>query len=178
MVKSINNMEHKSQNPTEPYFGGTEATLERFKSILKTVNVDGTRYKIENWLKEVEIIAGLIPGKDKVWIPYNGAEFYGILKEVVWDKHKFRNYSISLNFPETMDWWYYEPYMIVTGPNEIEYYVYEYSFYKKIKNKVRDAIVRRNRKLKRKFLSQSDIALLKRTEMIANSINKRTKAII
>lgn len=165
--------ERKIENPAKPFFGGTGATLEKLKSILKTINVDGTTYKIENWLKEVEVIAGLILNKDKIWIPYGGAEFYGTLKEVVWDKYKFKGYGISTRFPETIDWWCYEPHMIVTGPNEVDYYVYEYTFYKEIKNKVRDAIVRKNQKPKRKFLSQLDISKLKKSEMIDNSINKR-----
>lgn len=159
--------------PSKPFFGGTAATLEKFKSILKTISIDGTTYKIENWLKEVEIISGLIPNKAQIWIPYGGAEFYGTLKEIVWDKYKFKGYGISNSFPETIDWWFYEPHMIVTGPDGIDYYVYEYTFYKKIKNKVRSAIVRKNQKPKRKFLSQLDISKLKKSEIIDNSINKR-----
>lgn len=109
----------------KPYFGGTGATLEKFCIIHQKIGVDGTNYKSENWFKEISVFESLKPG-DKVWIPYGGTQKYGKFKRIEWATRQFKHYGYCT--PETQDWWYYEPYLIVEY-NGNEYYVYEYSFY-------------------------------------------------
>jgi len=155
----------------KPYFGGAGITYDKLVKLMETINVDGTTYKFENWLKEVEVFENLIPGKSLVWIPYGGAECYGVLSEVVWCKYEIKHYSFRTE--ETMDWWFYEPYLIVKLDEEHVYYVYEYTYYKKIKHKVRSAYATKAMKEKRKFLSAKDISEIKRNTAIENSFIKR-----
>lgn len=147
------------------YFGGTGVTLSKLCKVLPIWSVDGTRYKMENWIKEVKIIDSLVPGVSKIWIPYGGAEYYGTLKEVVWKKIHFEGYGFQT--PESKDWWFSEPYMLVDYEDKT-YYIYEYTFYKKDKHKVRRAYADKQKKPKRKFLSQKDIADIKKEQ----SLNK------
>ncbi|SRR6266403_330129 len=155
----------------EKYFGGTGITLEKLKEVMPTINVDGTSYKIENWLNECIKFDKLVPNKSKVWIPYSVWE-YNIVSEVIWDKYQFEGYS----FPdECKDWWVSVPYCKVNGKNaEGVYNVYEISFYKnwKRKSQMKHLIVQSD-KPKRKFLSSKDIAELKKQEVISNSNSKR-----
>lgn len=110
-------------------FGGTNITLERIENILDTWSMDGTKMKIKNYFKEIDLFRMLIPGISKVWVPYGGAECYGILDEIQWKKVNFNAYSFCTE--ETKDWWFYEPILKVSvhGTEGGPYYVYEYSFY-------------------------------------------------
>lgn len=148
------------------YFGGTNITLEKLKAIMPTINVDGTTYNIENWFAECDVFEKLVPNKSKVWVPYGGAEDWGILKEVVYDKYEFSNYS----FPdECNDWWVSVPYLIVEL-NGINYYVYEISIYNRMvkrKSQIHE-LNRRRLEPKRKFLSKQDIIEFKKQEIINN----------
>lgn len=146
------------------YFGGTDLTIDKLIEVYPTINVDGTTYKIENWLKECEVFDKLIPNKSTVWIPYNewrtSTNF-----EVVWDKEFFSN--------SNPDWFVYEPYLVV----ENNWYVYEISFYKKWKRKTQmNHLIEQNQKPKRKFLSKKDISDIIKQEHINNRNEKnRTK---
>lgn len=163
------------------YFGGTDITLEKLKEVESTMFIDGSHYKIEDWLKECEIFDKLIPNVSKVFIPYGGTLDYGILVEVVWDKifinpekvkYFWEDEEVDLH-PETRDWWIYEPYLKVLY-NDIEYFVYEISIYKGWKRKSQmKYLAEQALKPKRKFLSKKDIRELKKQEMISNSQNKR-----
>lgn len=156
------------------YFGGTGITLEKMKEVLgDRFNVDGTTYTIDRWLAECAVFDALIPGKSKIWVPYGGAEFFGELIAVEWDKHEFKGYSYST--PETEDWWIAEPYLRVKHETEDnEYYVYEVTFYKNIRRKSQAAhLTRQQAKPKRKFLTKQDIIDFKRQEVISNAQNKR-----
>ena len=165
----------------KPYFGGTGISLEKLCKILPNWNIDGTRYKMEDWLAECAVLETLIEGKSEIWIPYGSAERFGILRRVVWDKINFKGYGFSTE--ETEDWWFYEPYMEVEYYKEgdtIEnpencYYVYEYTFYKKQKHKVQRAYLQKvKRAIKGKFLSLKDIADIKKKAAIENSVTKRS----
>jgi len=145
-------------------FGGTGITIEKLKSIKPTNNVDGTTYKIEAWIKEAELICSL-PIDTKVWIPYNKME-YGKLKEIVMQKFRFEGYSFCT--PDTIDWWILEPYMNVEDSEGNIWFVYEYSFYKRMKCKVREALAIKQSKPKRKFISSKELAETKRKEAINN----------
>lgn len=155
------------------YFGGTGITLEKLKEICPTVNVDGTTYKIENWLKECEVFDKLIPNVSKVWVPYGGAEEYGILRNIVWTKLQLGDYD----FPEnSKDWWIYEPHLEVEL-NGVIWYVYEVTFYKtwvKRKSQIKE-LRRRQLEPKRKFLSRKDLINLKIQEAIENRKLKSKK---
>jgi hypothetical protein len=153
------------------YFGGTGITLEKLKKVMPTINVDGTTYKIENWLRECLVFDALTVNKSKVWIPYNVWE-RGVVTEVVWQKFNFKNYSFATE--ETKDWWIYEPYLKVQREgHEGEYYVYEVTFYKTWPRKTQMKELARRTGPKRKFLSQKAVAELKKQEAIANSQKKR-----
>lgn len=145
-------------------FDGTNITIDKLKSIIPTINIDGTIYPIEDWIKEAEIIINL-PIGSQVWIPYNKME-YGKLKETIYEKRKFKDYSYCTQ--ETKDWWILEPYMIVESLDGDEYYVYEYTFYKNIKHKVRYALAVKQRKPKRKFLTRQEIVEFKKKAAINN----------
>lgn len=163
------------------YFGGTDITLEKLKEVESTMFIDGSHYKIEDWLKECEIFDKLIPNVSKVFIPYGGTLDYGVLVEVVWEKYYinpekrkcfWKEDEVDLH-PETRDWWISEPYLKVLY-NDIEYYVYEISIYKSWKRKSQmKYLAEQALKPKRKFLSKKDIRELKKQEMISNSRNKR-----
>ena len=147
-----------------PYFGGKGATLEEFKKMRTTLNIDGTTYKIEDWLQECAAIDKLEPGKTPVYVPYGGAEEYGVLVRVEWDKREYDN-----------GWWVYEPVLIVLL-NDINWYVYEYTFYKNWRRKTQRKHLRIvKQRPKGKFLSKKDIAELKRNEAIENSKKKLQK---
>jgi hypothetical protein len=154
----------------EKYFGGTGITLDKLKKVMPTINVDGTTYQIEDWLKECEKFDKLVPNKSKVWIPYNVWKYNTVI-EVVWDKYKFKTYS----FPEEMnDWWVSEPYCKVAHENG-EYFVYEISFYKRWKRKTQMShILEQEKKPKRKFFSSKEIAEFKKAEAIENSKANRS----
>jgi hypothetical protein len=164
----------------KPYFFGTGITLEKLCQICRTRNIDGTTYKTEEWLAEVDVMANLKIG-DPVWIPYGGAEVYGTLKEVVWNKYEFKHYIDTTGrlhgYPiEALDWWFYEPHMKVDITIDGEYrcyYVYEYTFYKEQKHKERDAWNRKIKQPKRKFHSMALMGDIKKWEAIENSVKKR-----
>ncbi len=149
----------------EKYFGGTGITLEKLKEVMPTINIDGTSYKIEDWLKECIVFDKLVPNKSKAWIPYSVWE-YNTVTEVIWDKYLFEGYS----FPEECkDWWVSTPHCKVQSI-EREYNVYEISFYKNWKRKTQmKHLIEQSDKPKRKFLSSKDIAELKKQEAIVNS---------
>ncbi len=150
----------------EKYFGGTGITLEKLKKIKPKINVDGTEYRIESWLKECIKFDKLVPNKSKVWVPYNVWNYLTVTK-VVWDKYEFKNYSLATE--ETKDWWIAEPHCKVSHPDG-EYYVYEISFYNKWKRKTQmNHIIEQSKKPKRKFFSHKEIAELKKAEAIENS---------
>lgn len=132
------------------YFGGTDITLDKIKQLMPTINVDGTEYKIENWLKECEVFDKLVINKSKVWIPYDVWE-RDFVKEVIWQKHNFKHYS----FPEyAEDWWVYVPYCITNSG----YYIYEITFYKNWKRKTQmKELLKRKAEPKRKFLSRKEL---------------------
>ena len=157
----------------EKYFGGTGISLEALKKVMPTIGVDGTTYQIEKWLEECAVFDSLVPGKSKVWIPYGGVMEYGTLVEVVWDKYQLKNYS----YPEgTEDWWVMEPHLKVSREgHEGEWYVYEVTFYKswRRKSQMKHLEIQRA-KPKRRFLSAADIAEIKKQEVIANSVGKRS----
>ena len=142
----------------EKYFGGTGITLEKLKKVMPTMNVDGTTYKIEDWLKECAVFDALVPGKSKVWIPYNVWE-QGIVSEVVQNRYNFGSY----NWPDEMkDWWVAEP-MVKANFNSIEWYVYVITFYKNWRRKSQmKHLTAQREKPKRKFLSQKDMADIKK----------------
>ncbi len=153
------------------YFGGTGITLEKLKTILPKHNVDGTNYPIENWLKECALFNRLIEGKSPVYVPYSGAQDFGILHRVVWDKYEFKDYGFVTE--ETKDWWIAEPYLEVRLGGGI-WYVYEVTFYKSWKRKTQLNHIDRVRKRgKGKFLDRRDIAVINRMAVIENSIKKR-----
>ena len=108
-------------------FGGTGITRDKLIGLVGSWNVDGTQYQLDNWLDEVDLFRRLVPGVSKVWIPYGGAECYGMLERIEWDKVKIKNYSFATE--ETKDWWFYTPTLIVKDDEGAEWYVYEYSFY-------------------------------------------------
>lgn len=121
------------------YFGGTNVTIDKLSAALNgSINIDGTRYTISDWLKELDTFSKLIPGVSKIWIPYGSVEAFGILKSIEWSKFNFKGLGISTN--ENRDWWIYEPHLVVTL-NGDEYFVYEYSIYKE------NLITERNKKL-------------------------------
>lgn len=152
----------------EKYFGGTGITLDKLKVAYPTINVDGTTYPIERWLKECALFDKLVVNESKVWIPYNVWE-QGVVTEVVWDKVEFKHYGFATE--ETMDWWVSEPYCKVKlKDKEGEYFVYEMTFYKNWKRKTQMAhLTAQREKPKRKFLSAEDIAEFKKQEVIKNS---------
>lgn len=157
-----------------PYFFGTGITLGKLREELPTHNVDGTRYKTDAWLKECAVIDSLVIGKSQIWIPYESAQIFGTLKEIIWNKYEFKYY----NFPsECEDWFIYEPYMLVDATIDgIEhcYYVYEYTFYMKQRRKTQHSHIDKIRKRgKQKFYSHKEMGLFKQQESIQNSINKR-----
>ncbi len=156
------------------YFGGTGITLEKLKAVKPTINVDGTTYPIEKWLKECAVFDALVPGKSLVWIPYNVWK-RNLVVEIVWDRFNFKGYNFATN--EMQDWWIAEPYCTVKNPDgEGEYNVYEISFYKRWKRKTQqNHLTKQQAKPKRKFLSKVDIAEFKRQEVITNSQNKQQK---
>lgn len=115
-----------------PYYGGTGITLEKLKEKLhNTINVDGTSYSLDTWLKECAVFEGLIPGKSKVWIPYGGMMKHGKLNRIEWVKFTLEGTGYA--DAESHDWWIYEPILIVDGVSSTgenyEYYVYEYTLY-------------------------------------------------
>ena len=148
------------------YFGGTGITLEKLKKICPTINVDGTTYKIEEWLKECEVFDTLIVNKSKIWVPYSGAEEYGVLRKIT---RNIRSFSFFSPKEELKDWWVSEPYLEVEL-NGLNWYVYEVSIYKKwVKRKSQlKELNRRSLEPKRKFLSYKDINNLKKIEAIEN----------
>lgn len=160
------------------FFGGTGITFEKLKKVMPTVNIDGTTYKIEDWLKECALFNRLVPGKTPVWVPYGGAQDFGILESVVWDKYEFKHYidetgKLKGHPIECKDWWFSEPYLRVRFAGGV-WYVYEISYYKKIRRKTQlNHLDRIRARGKGKFLDKRDIAALKRMESIENSIRKR-----
>jgi len=162
-------MKHTVNINLEKYFGGTGITLEKLKEVMPTTNVDGTTYKIEDWLKECARFDALVPNVSKLWIPYDVWE-RGVVTEVVWQRHNLKHY----NTEDTKDWWVAEPYAkVLCEGHEGEYYVYEISFYKKWKRKTQmKHLIDQQKKPKRKFLSKSDIIELKKQEVITNRLNK------
>jgi hypothetical protein len=156
------------------YFGGTGITLEKLKVVMPTINVDGTTYPIERWLDECAVFDALVPGKSLVWIPY-GCWMQSTVTEVVQQRFNFKNYGFATE--EMQDWWIAEPYCKVENPDGGgDYYVYEISFYKKWKRKTQmSQLIKQRQKPKRKFLSKSDIADIKRQEVITNSQSKQPK---
>lgn len=157
------------------FFGGTGITLDKLKHIKPKINVDGTTYHIEDWLKECELFSRLEVGKTPIYVPYSGAQDYGILHEVVWDRYEFKHFGISEKYPETKDWWIAEPYLKVRFAGGL-WYVYEVTFYKKWRRKTQlNHIDRVRARGKGKFLNRQDIIALKRTEVIENSVRKREK---
>lgn len=152
------------------YFGGTGITLEKLKAAMPTINVDGTTYRIEDWLRECARFDELVPGKDKLWIPYQVWE-RGTVTEVVWPRHEFKHYGHT---EETQDWWVAEPHAKVKRDgHEGEYLVYEITFYKNWRRKSQMKEILRKQGPKRKFLSQRDMADLKKQDAIDNSKRKR-----
>lgn len=161
----------------KPYFGGTGITLGKLKAIMPTHGIDGTQYKIENWLKECELFDNLKPGA-KVWVPYGGAQEFGVLKEVVWkQRFNFKHYT-AYNTEETKDWYIEEPYLLVEL-NGLTYHVYEISFYKKWKRKTQlNHIDRVRARGKQKFISRKEIGKLKQQEAIDNRNRKKARICI
>lgn len=170
------------ENNINKYFGGTDICLEKLKELHPDMYIDGTTYQLEDWLKECEVFDKLIPDVSKVFIPYGGTLDYGILVEVVWNKLYINPEKVKYFweddieedlYPETRDWWIYEPYLKVRY-NELEWYVYEVTYYKSWKRKSQmKYLAEQALKPKRKFLSKEDIREIKKQEMISNSQNKR-----
>jgi hypothetical protein len=158
------------------YFGGTNCTLQKLIQFQPKWSMDGTRMLMMDYLKECKIIDELIPNKSKIWVPYLGAQKYGILKSTEWTKHKVINYYKEEDLDnEKRDWWWMDnPIMnvLLLDDDGVEhiYHVYEYSFYNRMPLKYR---LWKEKGPKRKFLSQSDIAKIKKNESIINSVNKR-----
>jgi hypothetical protein len=152
------------------FFGGTGITLEKLSDTLGKMNVDGTYYTVQKWLKECKVFDSLIPNKSKVWIPYSLWE-QGMVVEVIWEKYNFCNYSFPI---EMNDWWIYIPYCKVQHATGT-WFVYEITYYiKNVRRKTQiKELIRRKSEPARKFLSKLDIAEFKKNEAIANSKRKR-----
>lgn len=155
------------------HFGGKGITLEKLLKILPKYGVDGTNYSTRTWLADVATINTLLPGKSPVYIPYGGAQVFGVLKEVIWDKYEFKVHIDNTD----VWWWIHEPHMlvdVVIDGEERCYNVYEYTFYKNLKRKTQwkhiDNVGKRG---KQKFYSRKEMSALKKQHDIVNSINKR-----